>query len=128
MTESVLNSSILITIKKLLGIADEDTSFDMDITIHINSALLTLNDLGVGTEQPFVVESKDQTWAQFIQGSVSEYESVKSYIYLKVKLIFDPPGTSFAIDAMQKLVDEYAWRLNVRAEGAFVKDTTLTTP
>ena len=114
-----LNNSILDTIKKLLGLASDYEVFDADVMIHINAAFLTLNDLGVGPAQPFVVNDKEQTWVQFFGGVDQQYESVKAYIYLKTRLAFDPPATSFAIDAMQKQAEEYAWRLNVRAEGAY---------
>lgn len=114
-----MSDSILTTIKKMLGLAEDYEVFDVDVIIHINAALLTLNDLGVGTATPFTVINKEQKWSDFLGNGNTEYESVKAYIYFKTRLAFDPPGTSFAIDAMQKQAEEYAWRLNVRAEGAY---------
>ena len=124
-----MSDSILTTIKKLLGLDEDYEVFDPDVTIHINSTFLTLNDLGVGPKNPFVVNDKSQTWADFFQGNNAlDFQSVKTYVYLKVRLLFDPPSTSFAIDSMNKMADEYAWRLNVRAEGAYQNIDTEPTP
>lgn len=110
-------NSILETIKKMLNLDSEFHAFDTDVITHINSVFLVLNDLGVGPTEPFQIVDETETWEDFM-GNKS-FALVKSYIYLKVRLLFDPPATSFAIDAMQKQIDEYAWRLNVRAEGAY---------
>ena len=113
-----MNDSILLTIKKLLGLAEDYEVFDIDVIVHINAAFLTLNDLGVGPTSPFVITDKNQTWSDFLGEGNNDYESVKAYLYLKTRLAFDPPGTSFAIEAMKKQAEEYEWRLNVRAEGS----------
>lgn len=105
-------ASVLNDIKKLLGIPDDDTSFDTDIMIHINSHFLTLNGLGVGPETPFMISSSEDSWDGFTQGKLN-LESVKLYIYLKTRLAFDPPSTSFVGEALKKQADEIEWRLNV---------------
>lgn len=108
-------TSILDTIKKMLGIDTAYIVFDTDIIVHINATFATLNQLAVGPTTPYFITDKTQTWDQFIGTSVG-IESVKAYIYAKVKLAFDPPATSFAIDALQKMCNEFEWRLNVQSE------------
>lgn len=110
-----MNESILNSIKKVLGVDKDYTAFDQDILMHINSSLLTLNQLGIGPEEGFIVENEDTTWSNFI-GTDPRLNAVKSYLYLKVRYLFDPPGTSFLLDAMDKQIAEYEWRLNVHRE------------
>lgn len=102
--------SILNSIKKLLGYDAEYTHFDADIIMYINATFSTLHQLGVGPTQGFVLTNADQTWSQFLENR-TDLESVKTYIYLKVRLIFDPPATSYAIEAMTKIANEFEWRL-----------------
>lgn len=108
-------TSILNTIKKMLGVDSSYTAFDTDIIVHINSAFATLNQLGVGPTTPFYISDASANWSSFI-GDKTGIESVKSYIYAKVRLAFDPPTTSFAIDALNKMCTEFEWRLNVKSE------------
>lgn len=108
--------SILESIKKLLGIDSEYTVFDTDIIIHINSAFMILNQLGVGPKEVFEITGKDETWDSFLGDRLIDLSAVKSYIYLKVRSMFDPPTNSFAVDAMDRQIKEYEWRLNVQAE------------
>lgn len=107
--------SILTSIKKLLGIAEEYEYFDEDIIIHINSVLMILTQLGVGPSEGFRIEDETATWNNFIPDDV-RLDSVKSYMHLKVKLLFDPPLSSAAIDSMNRMISEFEWRLNVAAE------------
>lgn len=107
--------SILTSIKKLLGIEDADEYFDTDIIIHINSTFMTLTQLGVGPSIGFIIINKDAVWTNFVEDPI-KLAAVKSYIYLKVKLIFDPPSSSFVLDSMNKQIIEYEWRLTVEAE------------
>jgi hypothetical protein len=107
--------SILTNVKKILGIAESDTSFDLDIVIHINSAFSTLNQLGIGPAEGFEIEDSTTTWDAFVTDK--RMSSLKSYIYLRVRLLFDPPSTSFALDSMQKQIEQIEWRLNVVREG-----------
>lgn len=107
--------SILTSIKKLLGITEEYEHFDPDIIIHINSAFMILNQLGVGPEEGFAIEDKSATWDEFIP-SGSNLEAVKTYVHLKVKLMFDPPLSSTVIEAIKSQINELEWRLNVSAD------------
>lgn len=107
--------SILTSIKKLLGITEEYEHFDPDIIIHINSAFMILNQLGVGPEEGFAIEDKSSTWDEFIP-SGSNLEAVKTYVHLKVKLMFDPPLSSTVIEAIKSQINELEWRLNVSAD------------
>lgn len=107
--------SILLTVKKMLGITEDYTHFDQDIIVHINSTIFTLNQLGVGPSSPTLVTSDAQTWTS-VFGSEANVEAVKTYIYLKVRLLFDPPTSSFVLDAMNRQISELEWRLNVQTE------------
>ena len=107
--------SILTSIKKLLGITEEYDQFDPDIIMHINSVFMILTQLGVGPAEGFSIEDDTSVWSDFIQ-DVKKLESVKTYIYLKVKLAFDPPLSSAVIESMNRLINELEWRLNVAAE------------
>ena len=107
--------SILTSIKELLGIPAEYTHFDSNLIIHINSVFSILTQLGVGPSDGFAIEDDGATWDEFVQDSKT-IESVKSYVYLKVRLLFDPPLTSSVLDATNKLAGELEWRLNVAAE------------
>lgn len=103
-------ASILTSIKKLLGPEEADISFDVDIIIGINSALMVLNQLGVGPKDGFVITDKTQTWEEFL-GESKILEGVKTYVYLKTKLDFDPPSTAGAMDAMDRRIKEWEYRL-----------------
>ena len=107
--------SILTSIKKLLGITEEYDQFDPDIIMHINSVFMVLTQLGVGPAEGFSIEDDTSVWSDFIQ-DVKKLESVKTYVYLKVKLAFDPPLSSAVIESMNRLINELEWRLNVAAE------------
>lgn len=104
--------SILTSVKKLLGVGEEYTHFDDDIIMHINSVIFILTQIGIGPDEGFAISSKDQTWDDFLQGRIN-IESVKSYVYLKVRLLFDPPSNSFLVEAIERQISEYEWRLNI---------------
>lgn len=110
-----MSTSILNTIKKMVGVDSAYTVFDTDIIVHINATFSTLHQLGVGPANPFHISDATAVWTDFT-GTNLAIESVKSYIYAKVKLAFDPPTTSFAIDALNKMCSEFEWRLNVQSE------------
>lgn len=107
--------SILTSIKKMLGIAEEYEHFDHDIIMHTNSVFMTLSQLGIGPEEGFSIETDEQTWTDFL-GESSKLNAVKSYIFLKVRLLFDPPSHSSVLEAMERQAAEYEWRLNIQAE------------
>lgn len=110
------DSSILTDVKKVLGIDESYEAFDLDIMMHINSIFSVLTQLGIGPEDGFLVENKDQTWGQFLELD-NRFNQVKTYVYLRVRLLFDPPATSFTIAAMERQIEELGWRLNVTREG-----------
>jgi hypothetical protein len=110
-----MEQSILISTKKILGIAEEYTVFDLDIITHINSAFSTLTQLGVGPAQGFMINDETEKWDDFIEDDL-QYNSVKSYVFLKTKQLFDPPTTSYLITATEKQIEELEWRLNVHRE------------
>ncbi|QAU06249.1 hypothetical protein SEA_RICKMORE_14 [Gordonia phage Rickmore] len=111
MSESILNST-----KKILGIDADYDVFDMDVIMHINSAFSTLHQLGLGPEEGFMIEDESAEWGDLLEDDM-RLNSVKSLVYLKVRLMFDPPSTSFALTAMQEQIRELEWRLNVYREG-----------
>jgi hypothetical protein len=110
-----MEQSILTSTKKILGVTEDYTVFDLDIITHINSAFSTLTQLGVGPAGGFVIEDEDAEWEDFI-GSDLQNHSIKSYVYLKVRMLFDPPTTSYLITAMEKQISELEWRLNTHRE------------
>lgn len=111
--------SILTSTKKLLGIAEEYDHFDPDIVTHINSAFFTLTQLGVGPSEGFSINDASAKWNDFLsKANSNNLEAVKTYVYLKVKLLFDPPLTSSVTEAIKSQISEYEWRLNVEAENA----------
>lgn len=123
--------SILTSIKKMLGIAEEYEHFDPDIIMHINSVFMVLNQLGVGPEKCFFIEDKLSTWADFLDDP-TDLQMVKTYIGLKVRLIFDPPASSVVMEAMKQMINECEFRLNIAvdnggfANGRSVKHVILT--
>lgn len=108
--------SILNTVKKLLGIDADDTSFDTDVIVNINSAILGLSQMGIGPNNTFILTSKDQKWSDYIGNSLVNLESIKSYLYLKTKIIFDPPTNSTVIEAFNKSMQELEWRMMLAVE------------
>lgn len=110
-----MGDSILTSIKQMLGIEEEQVNFDVDIVIHINSVFSILAQLGVGPSGGFSIRDKTTLWSEFI-GDSTILELVKSYMYMKVKLIFDPPLSSAVIEAMKVSIAEFEWRLNTLAE------------
>ena len=110
-----MDSSILTSIKKLLGVAEEDTSFDQDIIIHINTVFAILAQLGVGPANGFSIEDDSAIWSDYL-GNATNLELVKSYIYMKVRSMFDPPTSSILADAMNKNISELEWRINTTVD------------
>ena len=112
MTNSILDST-----KHALGVGADYDVFDPDIMMHINSAIFTLSQVGVGPTPVFRLEGNQQTWDDYL-GERTDLEAVKSYLYIRVRLLFDPPQTSFHLNALEKQADEYLWRLANPTEGA----------
>lgn len=106
--------SILTSIKKLLGIAEDYEHFDTDIIIHINSALSILTQIGIGPPEGFAIKDKTEVWTDFVE-DLSCVEFVKTYVYLKVRMIFDPPASSAVMESMNRMISELEWRISVTA-------------
>lgn len=107
--------SILTSIKKLLGIAEDYTHFDSDIIMHINSVFMVLSQLGVGPSNGFRIEDDTATWDEYITEG-DNLDAVKSYMHLKVRLLFDPPLSAAVMEATKQMINELEWRLNVETE------------
>lgn len=110
MSDSILNST-----KKILGLAEDYEAFDQDVILFINSALATLNQLGIGPEEGFTISDSTPTWEDFL-GTDKRLEMAKQYVYLKVRVVFDPPDSGWLADAFAKQIEELGWRLNVVRE------------
>lgn len=110
-----MEQSILISTKKILGITADYTIFDLDIITHINSAFSTLTQLGVGPAEGFMISGEGEEWTDFIADDF-QYNSVKSYVFLKTRQLFDPPQTSYLISAVERQIQELEWRLNSHRE------------
>ena len=109
-----MNESILTSIKKMLGITEDYEHFDPDLIIHINSVFSILKQLGVGPANGYHITDDTNVWSEFLSDA-NDLEMVKSYMYLKVRLLFDPP-TGGVLDAINKSVAEFEWRLNVAVD------------
>lgn len=115
MEEVILMDSILTSIKKLLGIDKDYTHFDTDIIIHINMAFSELLDLGVGPEEGYSIEDDSAVWTNFIEDGPL-LSKVKDFVYLKVRLIFDPPASSAVMDSINRQLDKLEWKINVMVD------------
>lgn len=107
--------SILDSVKRVLSVEAEDTAFDVDILMHINTAFFTLNQLGIGPEAGYAIEDSAAVWSDYL-GEDLNLNSVKTYIYLRVRTLFDPPTTSFHLESINKQIAELEWRLNTERE------------
>ena len=110
MTESILDS-----VKKVLGFDPSYTAFDLDVIMHINSVFSDLNDLGIGPTDGFSITDNSSQWSAFL-GSDLTLDRIKTYMFLRVRMIFDPPISGFAIDAMKKQIEQFEWRISVKRE------------
>ena len=112
-----MEKSILTSIKKSLGIEAEYTHFDEELIMHINSVFMILTQLGVGPEEGFEIEDETSKWSDFVEDRI-DLNGLKTYIYQKVRLIFDPPQMGYLVDVIKQSCTEFEWRLNVQAESA----------
>lgn len=121
-----MNGSILDTTKKILGLDATYSAFDPDVIMHINTAFFALNQLGIGPADGFMIEDSTTLWDEYLGRDIN-LNAVKTYIYLRVRILFDPPTTSYLINALQEQIKEIEWRLNVnREEVAWTEP--ITTP
>lgn len=116
------NDSILDTTKRQLGLDPEDDSFDIEIIMHINSIFFVLQQLGVGPVLGFSIIDRSDLWSAFV--GADQINAVRTYMGLKVRLIFDPPTTGPATEAMERQASQMEWRLNVHMEGVKWEETS----
>lgn len=116
MSEIKTTDSILLTVKKMLGgaIAADDTTFDIDLIVNINSTLRILNQIGIGVNG-YSITSSENTWDEFLANELDKFEMIKTYVYFKVKKMFDPPTSSAVAQAMNDNIQELEWRLHGEA-------------
>ena len=108
--DSILNST-----KKILGLDADYDDFDLDVMTHINKVFFDLSQLGIGPAVGYFISGPEDLWEEFLQPGILQ-NAVRTYVYLRVRLLFDPPNTSFAISAMEKQIEELAYRLNTERE------------
>ena len=114
-----MESSILQSVKQMLGIAEDYDAFDVELIMHINSVFSILNQLGVGPDAGFMITGSNETWDEFLSAShvdPKKIQMVKSYVYQKTKIIFDPPSTGVLNEALERQIKEMEWRLYVQAD------------
>ena len=111
-------NSILASIKQLLGPGAADTHFDPDIIMHINTALASLTEFGVGPEDGYTITGEKETWNKFLGDAVNPkaFSMIRSYVYLRVRKLFDPPQSSVLMNAIDKELDMLEWRITVWAD------------
>lgn len=107
--------SILASVKKVLNLHDSYTEFDTDVVLHINSVFPALQQLGIGPPQGFMIDGREVAWDEYL-GDDLNLNNVKTYVALRVRMLFDPPGTSYHINAMEEQIKELEWRINVHRE------------
>ena len=123
-----MNPSILQSVKKTLNLAPDYEAFDEDVLMHINSTFSTLHQLGVGPALGYAIEDGAETWQDFL-GNDARLNNIKTYIFLRVRLLFDPPATGFHVKAMEEQIKELEWRINAHREDTqWVAPTPPVTP
>lgn len=110
-----MNDSILKTMKEMLTGYPEDENFNTELIVHINSMIMTLNRIGVG-KNGFLITGESETWSDFLGENENEFEGVKTYMYNKIRLIFDPPTNSFIVESLERSIKEFEWNLYINAE------------
>lgn len=114
-----MENSILISTKKILGVAADYTAFDLDIITHINNTFATVEQLGIGTIDGFSIEDDSAKWED-LELPLNQLGMIRTYIFLKVRLLFDPPTTSFLIEAMNDQIREHEWRMSINREATII--------
>lgn len=117
MAETVLDDSILKTIRKMVGPSEDYYYFDPDLIVHINTVFSILNQIGLGSDtDTFKITGDAETWSDFLGEDHARLEMVKSYMYFKIKIMFDPPQSSFVLDSYKKIADELEWRIGASVD------------
>lgn len=112
--EDILYESILDSIKKILGMPPEYEAFDVDLIMHINTIFGVLTQIGIGPKDGYSISDSTALWSDYL-GASSKIEMVKTYIALRVRMIFDPPTASAVAEAMKNQISELEWRLSIQA-------------
>lgn len=120
-----MDESILISVKKLLGLAPENLDFDTDILIHINSVLAILQQLGIGPKEGFYVDDANAVWEDFLGDDALHLSMVRTYMGAKVRMLFDPPVSSAVMDSLNRVCSEFEWRANVAAENKDLEEEAV---
>lgn len=120
-----MEESILLSTKKILGLDASYIPFDLDVITHINTAFSILNQLGVGPEEGFAISDDSAVWGDFVV-PLNQLQMVKTYVYLKVRVLFDPPGTSFLLESANQQIKEYEWRLNTFREDLLIPEEEVS--
>ena len=110
-----MEQSILTSTKKILGLAEDYTAFDLDVITHINTAFSILTQLGIGPPQGFAIQDASTEWNEYLADDL-RLNTVRTYMFLKVRQLFDPPATSYLISAVDNQIRELEWRMNVYRE------------
>lgn len=121
-----MGDSILDSTKKILGFVADNTAFDVDVIMHINTVFSDLEQLGIGPAEGFAIEDATPTWEDYL-GTDLRLNNIKSYTYLRVRMLVDPPATSYLLNAMKDQIRELEWRINVRREDTSWVDPTPAT-
>lgn len=120
-----ITNSIMLTVKKMLGIAEEYHAFDLDIITNINACFLTLNQLGVGPRYPFSISGPETQWSDFLEEQSAVLQGIQTYVYMRVRLMFDPPTNSFLVDSLKKQIEEMEWRFMTQVDYNTYRDGKL---
>lgn len=112
----MIEESILISTKKVLGIQEGQEAFDVDVIMHINTAFSTLNQLGIGPDPGFMIEGDSETWDEFVTDI--RFNMIRTYVFLKVSMLFDPPVLGYLVDAKTNQIQELEWRMSVLRDQA----------
>ncbi len=111
-----MRDNILEDSKRMLGIESDYKAFDQELLLHINSIFVILNQLGVGPPSGFFVEDEDAKWINFVGDKRKDLNIIKSYVFIRLRLLFDPPANSFLVSSLETQAKEFEWRLNVQVE------------
>ncbi len=114
-----MNESILDSIKKDLGLTSDYDAFDSDILMYINGVFMTLYQLGVNSVKDKHLSDSDVTWEEYFEDDLDLIDLIHPYTFFKVRLMFDPPTSSYVVESINKQINEYEWRINIQAEGGF---------
>ena len=117
-----MSQSILESTKLALGVSVDQHAFDSMLTMHINSVLADLTQLGVGPQTGFEIQTDAEVWSDFLGVNKPELNQVKSYVYLRVRMLFDPPDIGFVLTAMKEQIDKFEWKINVLVDHEILRD------